>query len=121
VGCGQVAVGNQPASAMFSAVRAQDGRVYRLVYGRTGRLTRADVDAFEESLRSFEPLSAAEAATLRPLRIDVVTVQPGQTVDDFVRQMAVERDPAGYFALLNGLDRGRTLRPGDQVKVVRQG
>jgi predicted Zn-dependent protease len=35
--------------------------------------------------------------------------------------MQVDGDPAALFVLLNGLDRGRTLRPGDEVKIVRRG
>lgn len=119
VGFGQVALNGQPGQAMFSAVRSGDGRVYRFLHAKAGQLTRADVAAFEESLRSFRNLS--EAAAVRPLRIRVVTVGPGDTVESLARQMEVEEDPRGLFELLNGLDRGRTLEPGDRVKVIRRG
>lgn len=121
VGFGQVALNGQPGQAMFSAVRSADGRVYRFLHAKAGQLTRADVAAFEESLRSFRNLSAAEAASVRPLRIRVVTVGAGDTVESLARQMEVEEDPRGLFELLNGLDRGRTLEPGDRVKVIRRG
>lgn len=121
VGFGQVAINQQPASAMFSAVRGADGKVYRLLYAKAGDMTRADVGLFEASLRSFRPLSAAEAAAYRPKRIDVVTVGAGDTAESLGRRMAVEPDPVGAFALLNGLDRGRSLRPGEKVKLVVEG
>ena len=121
VGFGRVAIGGKPAQAMFSVIRGQDGRVYRFLFADTGGLGNGDVAAFEQSLRSFRPLSAAEAATLRPSRIQLVPVRAGDTVDTFVRQMQVDGDPGALFVLLNGLDRGRTLRPGDQVKIVRRG
>jgi predicted Zn-dependent protease len=121
VGFGQISANNQPGQAMFSAVRGEDGNVYRFVFARGGNLNQSDVDAFEESLRSFRRLSAAEAAALKPLRVDLVTVQPGDTIETFARQMQVDKDPQSYFVLLNSLDRGRSLRPGDQVKVLRRG
>ena len=81
VGFGQVAVAGQPAGAMFAAVRGPEGRVLRFIYARSGGLTRADVGAFERSLRSFRPLAAAEAARCEPARIEVVSVRAGDTVD----------------------------------------
>jgi predicted Zn-dependent protease len=121
VGFGRVSVSGRPAMAMFSAVRGADGNVYRFLYAKSAQLTRADVAAFEQSLRSFRPLSAAEAAKLQPTRVRLVTVKPGDTIDTFTRQMDVDQDPRGLFVLLNGLDRGRSLEPGDQVKVLRRG
>jgi predicted Zn-dependent protease len=48
----------------------------------------------------------------------VVTVGPGQDVDDFARRMAVESLPVEQFLLLNGLDEDGSLTPGQKVKVV---
>jgi predicted Zn-dependent protease len=120
VGFGRVTINQEPAMAMFAAVRAPDGKVYRFLYAKTAAFTRSDVADFEASLRSFRPLSAAEAAALRPLRVEVVPVRAGDTVETFARQMEGSDDPRGLFELLNGLDRGRELRPGDRVKVLRR-
>ena len=95
--------------------------MFRLLYAKSGELTRSDVALFEQSLRSFRPLSAAEAAEMKPARIELVPVRAGDTVETLARQMAVDQDPRGLFVLLNGLDRGRTLTPGDRVKVIRRG
>ena len=122
IGFGQVSVNRQPAAAMAGLVRAEDGTAYQLVYLRAGgNLTSADVAAFEASLRSFRMLTASEAAAIRPLRIEIVTVAAGDTIDGLGRRMEVEQDPVGLFALLNGFDRGRRLVPGEQVKLVRRG
>ncbi len=120
VGFGQVGIGGTPAPAMFAVIGAPGDRVYRFVFADARGLGRGDVDAFEASLRSFRRLSDQEAAALVPLRVRVVPVRAGDTVDGFVRQMQGVPDPSGLFALLNGLDRGRTLRPGDRVKIIRQ-
>lgn len=121
VGFGQVAVNGRPAQAMFAAVRGSGGGVYRFLYGRAGNLTRADVAEFERSLNSFRPLTAAQAGAVRPLRIEIATVGAGDTVESLARRMEVEQDPRGHLELLNGLDRGRTLQPGDQVKLLKRG
>ena len=121
VGFGGVEMGGSPAEAMFSAVDAGGDKVFRFVFGDRRGLDRADVAAFEASLRSLRPLSAADAAALRPQRVELVAVRQGDTVDSFARQMQGVPDPRGLFVLLNGLDRGRTLTPGGQVKVIRYG
>jgi predicted Zn-dependent protease len=119
VGFGQVAIGGRPAQAMFAVVGGTGGRVYRFVFADTRGLGRDDVAAFERSLRSFRALSASEAASIRPLRLRLVPVRPGDSQDTFVSQMQGVDDPRGLFVLLNGLDRGRTLLPGDEAKIIR--
>jgi predicted Zn-dependent protease len=106
---------------MFAAVGGPGGQVYRFVFAKGGNLDRGDVAAFEQSLRSFRTLTTAEAAELRPLRIEIVTVRPGDTIDTLARRMEVDEDPRGRFVLLNGLDRGRSLEPGGRVKILRRG
>jgi predicted Zn-dependent protease len=120
VGFGRVAAGGNPVPAMFAVADAGGGEVYRFIFADARGLDRDDVAAFEASLRSLRRLSAGEAAALRPLRLRLVPVREGDTVETLARQMEGVEDPRGLFALLNGLDRGRELRPGDRVKVVRQ-
>ena len=120
VGFGQVAIGGSPAQAMFAVVGGPGNEVYRFIFADSRGLGRDDVAAFDASLRSFRRLSASEAAAIVPLRVRVVPVRAGDSVETFARQMQGVPDPRGLFVLLNGLDRGRTLRPGDRVKVIRQ-
>ncbi len=120
VGFGQVAIGGSPAQAMFAVIGGDGNRVYRFIFADGRGLDRTDVAAFDASLRSFRRLSAQEAAAIVPLRVRVVPVRAGDTVDTLARQMQGVPDPKGLFVLLNGLDRGRALRPGERVKVIRQ-
>jgi predicted Zn-dependent protease len=66
---------------------------------------------------SFRLLAAEEAVRLRPRVVRTVPVGPGDTAASLAARMA---DPNGraLFALLNGLEAGRALRPGEQVKIV---
>jgi predicted Zn-dependent protease len=48
----------------------------------------------------------------------VLTVAPGQDTDDLARRMAVDSLPREQFELLNGLDAGDPVSPGQKVKLV---
>lgn len=120
VGFGQVSFSNRPAQAMFAVVQAEGARYYRFLFLRQGRLTQNDVAGFEQSLASFGSLSAAEAGGLRPLRIDVVEVGAGDTIESLGARMAVPDRQREWFVLLNDLER-RPLEAGQRVKLVVRG
>ncbi len=69
--------------------------------------------------QTFRRLSPAEAAQVRPLRLAVVQVRPGDTV-----QRLVARSPGDdafrteRFLMLNDLQPGEPLTPGRRVKLV---
>lgn len=67
---------------------------------------------------SFHRLSASEATTARPRRVEVVTVRAGDTAQSLAGRMAFDDDRMERFLLLNGLDRDERLRPGQRVKLV---
>jgi predicted Zn-dependent protease len=120
IGFGAVRFRDRPAEAAFGVVPGDGDTMYRFVMLDQRRLDRADVAAFEGMLRSVERLSAAAAAALRPLRIEIVTVGPGDSVESLAARMEVDRLPRETFVTLNDLDR-RPLRAGERVKIVRRG
>jgi predicted Zn-dependent protease len=69
---------------------------------------------------SFRRLSPAEAAALGSRRIAVVRAGPGDSAEGLARLMAAE-DPLATFRLINALDPGAPLRPGEAVKLVVPG
>lgn len=73
---------------------------------------------FDSLIGSFRRLSPAEAAALRPRRIDVVTVAPGDTVQSLASRMAYANYKVERFLAINDRDADRPLRPGEQVKIV---
>ena len=83
---------------------------------------RRDGDGIEraltETLSTFRRLTPAEIARLRPLRLNVVTVRPGDTVASLAAQMEGTERPLELFRLLNGLGPADTLEPGRKVKIV---
>ncbi len=91
--------------------------VYRFIFA--AKLLSPETDkAFRASVASFRRMSLAEAEAARPLRLKVVTVGPTDTVEKFASRMAVVSHPLERFRVLNGLEPGQTLKPGDKVKVV---
>jgi predicted Zn-dependent protease len=81
----------------------------------------ADLVGTADKLRStFRRMSPGEAAALKPLRIRVVTVKPGETVQTMSARMLGTDRKAELFRLLNGLPIGATLNPGQRVKIVAE-
>jgi predicted Zn-dependent protease len=80
-----------------------------------------DIDrAFRDLAETFRPMTAAEIAAAKPLRLRVVTVQPGETPAKLARRMAAVDRPLDRFLVLNGLSAGQALKAGDKVKLITQ-
>jgi len=73
---------------------------------------------FNAMFQSMRRISANEANAVVPLRIDVVTVQRGDTISGLARRMAFSDNQETRFRVLNGLGNTNTLRAGEKVKLV---
>ncbi len=102
-------------SFRLSAIRI-GATTYRLIVAVKSGM--GDVEGpFRRALGTVRQISPEEAQSLRPLRVQVVAAGPGDTADSLAARMAVER-PLERFLLLNGLDRGAPVRPGERYKLV---
>ena len=91
--------------------------VYRFIFAAKQKTLESERNA-RETVASFRRLTLEEIQAARPLRIKVITVQPGDTVDSLShRMMGVDR-PAERFRVLNGLEPHAQVRPRDRVKIV---
>jgi predicted Zn-dependent protease len=72
-------------------------------------------------VNSLRKISLAEAATIRPRVIDVVTVGPSDTVQSLASRMAYRDFKLDRFLSLNGLTASSRLAPGQKVKLVVYG
>lgn len=82
-------------------------------------LTKAGgASVFNSMFNSVRRLSAAEAAAIKPRRIDVVTVGRGDTVATLARRMAYSNYQTERFQVLNRLTATSRLTPGQKVKIV---
>ena len=91
--------------------------VYRFIFAAKTRSAETD-RTFRESIGTFRRLTLTEIEQAKPLRIKIATVQPGDTVEKMASRMALIDRQADRFRVLNGLDPGDRLKPGEQVKIV---
>ena len=92
--------------------------VYRFIFAAKQLDARRSTARFRESVGTFRRMTLAESQAAKPLRIKIVTVEPGDTVERLARRMAVADRPVERFRILNGLAPGDRVSPGDQVKIV---
>src|ERR1700761_2475295 len=91
--------------------------VYRFIFAAKARSTESDRNA-RETVNSFRRLTLEEIQAARPLRIKVITVQPGDTVESLSHRMAGVDHPMERFRVLNGLDAHAQVKVRDRVKIV---
>jgi len=76
------------------------------------------IGPFASMVQSFRRISAQEAAAVKPRRIDVVTVKPGDTIASLSARMAYDEYKQDRFLTLNALTASSVLKTGDRVKIV---
>jgi predicted Zn-dependent protease len=91
--------------------------VYRFIFAAKQKTTESERNA-RETVASFRRLTLEEIQAARPLRIKVITVQPGDTVESLSHRMAGVDRPAERFRVLNGLEAHAQVRVRDRVKIV---
>jgi predicted Zn-dependent protease len=99
------------------AVIRAGGQVYRLLTAAPAASNTLEATARSVS-STFRVLSANEKAALKPLRIRVVTVKPGQTIGNIAASMSGVDRKLELFQVLNALSAGATVSAGDKVKIV---
>lgn len=77
--------------------------------------------AFNSLIGSFRKMSSVEAATIKPLRIKVITVQSGDSISALASRMAVDDYKVELFRVLNGVEAGENIRVGQRLKIVVEG
>jgi predicted Zn-dependent protease len=91
--------------------------VYRFIFASKKTTTESDRNA-RETVGSFRRLTLEEIQAARPLRIKVITVQPGDTVESLSHRMSGIDRPTERFRILNGLDANAQVKARDRVKIV---
>jgi len=101
----------------LAAIQAGE-RVYRFILAARGG---SDPERPMEALvESFRVLSAGQAQAARPMQIRIVTATAGDTAASLAERMQGQDRGLELFQVLNGLDRGRTLVPGQRYKIVAE-
>jgi predicted Zn-dependent protease len=91
--------------------------VYRFIFASRQKNLASEQNA-KETIKSFRRLTLEEIQAARPLRIKIVAVQPGDTVESLSRRMNGVDHPEQRFRMLNGIDNAGKVKPGEHVKLV---
>jgi predicted Zn-dependent protease len=75
-------------------------------------------EELERAAQTFRRLGPGESARLRPFRLKIVTVAPGDTPRSLAARMPLGENSLDWFNTLNGLEPGAVLAPGQRVKTV---
>ena len=59
-------------------------------------------------------------SSLKPLRIRVVTVRPGDNITTLAARMMGTDRKLDLYKLINALPTGATVAPGDRVKIIAE-
>ena len=117
VGQARINGGNGPVDLTVFAYEFSNDRAYHFQAitpaGRAG--------VFNSMFRSVRRISQAQANNVVPRRLEVVTVQPGDTVSSLARRMAYDNGQVERFRVLNAIGSDNRLEAGQRVKIVVRG
>jgi predicted Zn-dependent protease len=94
-----------------------NGAVYRFIFASKSA-TPENERAFRDAVGTFRRLSLTEAQQAKPLRLKIVTVKPGDTIEKLATRMAMIDRQVERFRVLNGLEPGDKLKVGSLVKII---
>jgi predicted Zn-dependent protease len=109
---------NGPMDVRLVAIRERAERLYRMIFVTPPSLTGPLATELQRTTYSFRRLTREEAAAIRPLRIKIVTANPGDTPQSLASRMPFETYRLEWFQVLNDLKRGQPLVPGVKVKII---
>ncbi len=115
----QIETRRGPAVVRLVAIAAGD-TIYRLTAISDAAAADAMATDLRQMTRSFRRLSPAEKTAEQADRIRVVTARPGDGVATLAASLPYERFKRERFRILNGLDAGQQVRPGDRIKLVER-
>jgi predicted Zn-dependent protease len=102
------------------AIQGEGKSVYRFLFVTPPKLTGPLAEGLKRTTYSFRRLSPGEAAAIKPRRLRLYRVRPGDTPSGISGRMAFESYRLQRFLVLNGLDDNSRIRPGQTVKIVTE-
>jgi predicted Zn-dependent protease len=117
VGYSAVIPGN---AAKRVAIIKHGSRAYLFVAAVRGQVSLASQDEqFLSVIKSFRPMTSAERKEAQPLRLHMVKVKSGQTLEALAKHSKLPGDALKALRLLNNLYPAGQPRAGDWLKVLR--
>jgi predicted Zn-dependent protease len=91
--------------------------IYRFVLAAE-HMTQEDEGAFGRSVETLRRITAAESEALDPPYLKIVTLEHGGVSEQVWEETAAFHLPLERFLVLNDLEAGQPLAPGEMVKIV---
>ncbi len=110
----------QPADLRLVAIRFSHDEIYRFMMVTPLKREPNLRQELQRTTYSFRRLSAGEIDDYRPFRLDVIAVEPGDTIERLARSLPFTDYQVARFQTLNGLPQGTVLSPGQRVKIVTE-
>jgi predicted Zn-dependent protease len=107
--------------ARLVAIRYDAATMYRFMFLTPPNLTAQLSEPLRRTTHSFRRLSEQEAAALEPYRLTIHEVRAGESVADLAARLPYADLRERRFRVLNGLEPGEEVRPGQKVKLVTGG
>ncbi|MFC4623716.1 cell division protease CdlP [Daeguia caeni] len=96
-----------------------NNKVYRFLTAAP-KGSNALLPASQTATHSFRLLTPGEQQAIKPLRIRVVTVKPGDTMESLAARMQGTNRKLELFQLINAMPPGSTVSVGDRVKLISE-
>ncbi|MCX5514066.1 metalloprotease [Kaistia algarum] len=104
----------------IAVIRVGPNATYRFIFANESDTPGLE-QAAQATIQSFRHLTQQEVAALQPLRIRLVTVAPGDTVQSVAARMRGVDRPLDLFQVLNDIKPGAGLPAvGQKVKIVAE-
>ena len=91
--------------------------VYRMIFATRALGPEAD-QRYRTAIETFHRISNEEAQNVKPLKLSIVSAKGDDSIDSLSARITAPDRPADYFLLLNGLERGAAIRPGERYKLI---
>lgn len=108
------------AFVQYAAVRATPTAYFRFQFYVPGPLSADMADKVWSAPRSLVRLTETEARVVQPMRIEVLTAEPGLEVEAVAARMRMVDRPLEWLLMLNQLKPGTVLAPGAKLKIIAE-
>ena len=100
------------------AIQMPGGAIYRFQFITPAQITDRFGKAFRRAINSFRRLSAAETRAIKPYRLIIDLVGPGDTVESLAERLPFTENKVTQLRALNGFGPNKQVKQGQLIKMV---
>ncbi len=119
-GTTQINTRNGARDLRLVAIGYDKKTIYRFLFMTKPEQTADLAPSLRDTTHSFRKLSKKEAAAIKPLRLRLHTVKPGETASEIAQRMPFDTFQLERLAVLNALGPDPQLKAGQTIKVVTE-